>query len=271
MIRAVGMARESAWMILLLIIGAFTPISSAAETLYAIERDGPNFRTIDRATGADLSTISSSVTGGWRGMAMDPQTGVMYLTESEYLYRIDLASGSTTQIGLFGSVVIRDLSFDDFGRLYGVTGNQGANPHSLHLINTVTGIASFVVGLGGTGSHGIAYDSAELDTLYHLSRDGVFERIDLTTLSITPIGQSGDPIIGRPLGLVYDPLDDAFRFFDDTGRYYVVGRDGVVSATGTSNPTQYFGLAFDQETTGVLLFRDGFESGDLSAWSSNSP
>jgi DNA-binding beta-propeller fold protein YncE len=258
-----------ATMILATLVAA--PMSAEAETLYALERNGPNLRTIDRTTGGDISTVGSTVTGGWRGMAMDPQTGVMYVTDSEYLFTIDLATGATSQIGLFGSVLVRDLSFDDQGQLYGVTGNQGSNQNSLHLISTVSGSASFLIALGGSGSHGIAYDPAELDALYHLSRNGVFERVDLTNLFVTPIGTSGDPIIGRPLGFVYDPIDDVFRFFDDTGRYYFEERDGTVTATGTSNPTQYFGLAFDQETTRVVLFRDGFESGDTTAWSNTVP
>jgi hypothetical protein len=249
-----------------------------AESLYALERDGADFRIIDRTTGADIATISTSVNGSWRGLAMSPASGVMYATDTEYLNTIDLTTGAATQVGLFGSVVIRDLTCDDRGQLYGVTGGQGSNPDSLHSIDTVNGLATFEVMLGGSGRHGIAYDPQQPGTIYHLgapiaegSGSGFFERIDLQDNSVTPIGLSGAPIAGRALGLVYDPIDDVFRFFDTTGSYYTVDRTGLVTAVGTVNPTQYFGLAFDRETTRVVLFRDGFESGSTDAWASVQP
>jgi hypothetical protein len=199
-------------------------------------------------------------------MAMDPTTGTMFATDAEYLYTIDLATGNTFQLGLNGDVVIRDLTFDDFGRLYGVTGSQGSDPHSLHVINPVNASVTLKVGLNGTSGHGIAYDPRNPDRIYHLAW-GVFERIDLSTDSVTSIGLSGDPIPGRPLGLVYDPVDDIFRFFDSTGQYYTVNRDGDVTASGNQNPTLYLGIGFDQRTTEVILFRDGFDGGTTDLWS----
>jgi hypothetical protein len=164
-------------------------------------------------------------------------------------------------------VVIRDLTFDDFGRLYGVTGSQGGDPHSLHVINPLNASVTLKVGLNGSAGHGIAYDPRNPDRIYHLAA-GFFERIDLATDTVTPVGLSGDPVPGRPLGLVYDPAGDIFRFFDTAGRYYTVNRDGEVIATGDQNATRYLGIGFDRRSTEVILFRDGFDGGSADAWSS---
>ena len=246
-----------------------------AEELYALERGGPACRVIDRLTGADLSTISSTVFGDWRGMAMSPSDGVMSATDAENLFTIDLVTGGVVDLGLFGSVVIRDLTFDRAGTLYGVTGAQGDDPHSLHEIDPINAVATFRFGLNGGGGHGIAYDPAQAGILYHLAWDEdpfdlFFETVDLTTGIATPIPLFGDPLLGAPLGLVYDSIDGVFRLFDSTGAFYSLTRDGVVAALGT-NAAVYFGLAFDQETTRGALFADGFESGDTSAWSTTVP
>jgi hypothetical protein len=162
-------------------------------------------------------------------------------------------------------VLIRDLTFDADGVLFGVSGNQGSDQHSLHVIDPLFGWATFLVGLGGNRGHAIAFDPEGEGLFYHLA-EGVFETVDLSTLDVTPVGLTGDPIVGRPLGMVFDPIDRVLRLFDNGGRYYRVGLDGGVTEIG-QNPTRYFGLAFDQRTTRVVLFRDGFEGGTTDAWS----
>jgi hypothetical protein len=260
----------SSWLVLAVVAWGATPARVAGEELYALAYEGPFFRVVDRTTGADIATISTVVAGGWRGMAMSPTTGVMYITDTEGLSTIDLTTGATANLGLFGSTLIRDLTMDRNGLLYGVSGAQGSSPHSLHLIDTANANVTALFPLSGGGGHGIAYDPAEPGAIYHLAFS-IFESVDLTSGGITPIGLSGDPIPDPPLGLVYDSIDGVFRFFDDQGRYYALARDGTVTATGSQNPTIYFGLAFDQLTTRGSLFADGFESGDTSAWSSTVP
>lgn len=252
--------------------------SAGAETLWALERDGPSLRIIDRTTGIDLGTISNSVNGSWRGIAIHPTSGIMYASDTEYLYSIAKSTGVATQIGLFGSVLIRDLAFDDLGQLYGITGNQGSDQNSLHSINIASGSAMFLLSLSGIAGHGIAHDTANPGTLYHLAVETlfelesyVFEKVDLASTVVTAIGLSGDAIVGRPLGLEYDRIDGVFRFFDDTGRYYSVDRDGMVAAVGTQNPTLYSGLGYDPVTFLSDLFADGFESGDTDSWSATTP
>ncbi len=253
-----------------------TPSRAVGETLYALELGGSDFRIIDRLTGTDVATISSVLFGSWRGIAMSPTSGVMYATDKESLYRLDLTTGVETEIGLFGSVLIRDLTLDREGLLYGVSGSLGSDPHSLHLIDTSVGAAAALFPLSGVGGHAIAYDPAEPETLYHLAFEAgpsatIFESVDLSSGAATPIPLSGDSIQGVPLGLVYDSIDGLFRLFDDDGFYYTLMRNGVITAVGTQNATVYFGLAFDQLTTRGLLFADGFESGDTSAWSTTVP
>ncbi len=258
---------------LVLSAGIVWPAGAGADILWALEKDGPNLRIIDPATGADLVTVSSTLTGQWRGIAIDPATGVLHATETELLFLIDKTTGAATPVGLFGDVLVRDLTFDHLGQLYGVTGSQGADAGSLHAIDAGTGLATFLVALGGAGGHGIAHDPQQPGTFYHLAQwaegPGTFEQVDLATLTVTPIGLSGDPITGRSRGLEYDPVDGLFRVFDESGRYYAVERDGTVTA-GAQNPTRYFGLAYD-ETFEQLIFSDGFESGDTTAWSQAVP
>jgi hypothetical protein len=259
-------------------LGLVSASSAGAETLWALERNGPSLRIIERTTGVDLGTISNSVNGSWRGIAIHPTSGIMYASDTEYLHRIDKSTGVATQIGLFGSVVIRDLAFDNLGQLYGITGNQGSNAHSLHSINIASGSATFLLSLSGIAGHGIAHDTENPGTLYHLAVETlfqlesyVFEKVDLATTVVTAIALSGDAIVGRPLALEFDQIDEVFRFFDDTGRYYSVDRDGLVSAVGTQNPTLYSGLGYDPVTFPSSLFTDGFESGDTDAWSDVTP
>ncbi|MDH3405155.1 MAG: hypothetical protein OES32_04870 [Acidobacteriota bacterium] len=250
------------------------PAPAVAETLYALELNGGDFRVVDRATGADVETISTTVFGSWRGIAMSPVSGILYATDVGSLFTLDTTSGETVEIGPFGGALVRDLTFDGAGQLYGVTGAQGSAANSLHAIDTATGAVTFLVALNGNAGHCIAYDPEEPGTVYHLAAglaQQIFERVDLGSGAITPIGLAGDPILSPSLGLVYDPLAGLFRFFDAQGRYYALARDGTVTAAGTQNPTVYFGLAFDQPTTQFVIFEDGFESGDTSAWSATVP
>jgi len=239
-----------------------------SQELYALERNGSALRVVDRLTGSDLSTISTTVAGQWRGIATDPVTGTTWASDTVTLHVVDPSSGAATPVGAFG-VAIRDLTVDQEGRLWGVSGGSGTGSNSLFAIDTVTGAATLELALNGGGGHGIAADPDSPGVLYHQAA-GVFERVDIGAGTIASIGLGGDAIIGRPLGLVYDPLAGVFRFFDDDGRYYSIGRDGTVAA-GAVNPTVYFGLAFDQRTTAVVLFRDGFETGDTSEWDAVLP
>jgi hypothetical protein len=250
-------------MVLLGIVVAL-PGHATAETMYAFAKNGEFFSIIDRSSGEEVVATGTPGILRWRGVAIDPVSGAMYATDFEYLYSIDLQTGIPTQIGFFGDVVCRDLAFDETGQLYGVTGNQGGDQHSLHAIDPSTGQATFVVPLSGSNSHALALDTREPGVLYHRA-NGLLEKINLTTLTVTLIGLSGDSIVDRGLGMTFDPNDNVFRFFDDGGRYYTMLNDGSVSQVGQTSTT-YFGLAYDDRPSPIILFRDGFESGDTSAW-----
>lgn len=251
-------------MLVALICVAASAHRANAEALYAFDKNGDFFSIIDRSTGVDIVATGTPGITGWRGAVLEPVSGTLYATDAEYLYTIDLTSGTPTQIGLFGSIVIRDLAFDDGDQLYGVTGNQGDNQHSLHLIDPSTAQATLVVPLSGVRGHALALDPSEPGVLYHLA-ENIFEKINLSTLALNPIGLSGDPIVDSPLGMTFDPVSDVFRLFDNGGRYYTLERDGTVSQVGQS-AASYFGLAYDERPSPIILFRDGFESGDTLAW-----
>jgi hypothetical protein len=237
-----------------------------AESLFALERSGPTLRIIDRETGADQATVSGPFVGSWRGMTASPISGFLFASSVTSLWSIDPRNGSGGFIGSFGGPSIRDLSFDIDGQLYGVSASQGSNPNTLHRVELSSGQATALFPLGGSSGHGIAFDPENPGILYHLAA-GLFERVSVGDSSVMSIPLSGDLIVGRPLGLVFDPIDRLLRFFDDTGRYYTLSLMGGVTDTTYQNPAIYFGLAFGQGP----MFRDGFENGTLNAWSHTEP
>jgi hypothetical protein len=117
--------------------------------LYVCDSSG-DLATIDTAQ-ASLSTPVNFIknTGiDWNDIAFSPQ-GVLYGIDNSYdtnLFRIDATTGATTYIGSLGTQV-NSLAFAQSGTLY-------AANDSLWQINTSTGAANFVTGLGGFESAG---------------------------------------------------------------------------------------------------------------------
>lgn len=263
----------------LALLASATP--APAQTLYALEFDGESgssFGEINQVTGADVSSIGSTLVGG-KGMATDPTTGTMYAVRSYKgtfdLVTIDPTDGSTMTIGTFRNAadtefpMFRDLTFDNTGQLWGVTGQFGDNAQSVLPIDKATGITGTVLAtIAGNSQMTIAFRPAD-GLLYVYSFSGPmlrqpseaheadtelgsaynFESIDPSEGTTTPIPLSGSSPTERLKGLVFDPTVDLFRFFDNSGNYWTLSPTGTQTDTGNDNATLYMGLAFDQMTT----------------------
>ncbi|MEM7353908.1 MAG: hypothetical protein AAF657_24115 [Acidobacteriota bacterium] len=245
------------------------PVPLSAQTLYAIEFDGDPtiLAEINPLTGADISTLSSSLVGG-RGMATDPTTGTMYVSRaykgSFDLVTIDPSDGSTSTIGTYSGAggtmpSVRDLTFDNTGQMWGVTGMNGDLAQSvLPIDKSDASVGSVLATISGSSQMTIAYRPA--DGLLYVYSFGVatatdgpasyqFETIDPSDGTTTPIGLSGSSPGSNVLAMTFDPPNNLFRFFDQSGNYWTLSPGGVQTDTGNDNATQYMGLAFDQTTT----------------------
>ncbi len=236
---------------------------AAQETLYLLEKfnaSGAELRTINRQTGADLTTIGTVVDGhpttNVNGLAMDPVGGNLFFinawtepgpSSSWDLCAVNLATAPAAAcVAMPVGHFVRGLTFDSAGQLYGVTGKTyGNDTNSLLTIDKATGVTAKVADVNGTSEHTIAYDPAT-NTLYHRAA-GVFESISIGGWAITNIGHTGaTPVKG--MFMVWDPIDDVFRFFDENGDWFSLTLGGVCS-TVASAANDLGSVAFDQTTT----------------------
>ncbi|REJ84967.1 MAG: hypothetical protein DWQ36_18690 [Acidobacteria bacterium] len=263
-----------------------------AQTLYGLEFNGGAgggaFVELDRIAGSDVSLIGNAAAlTAARGMAMDPTTGVLYALQSvggassTDLYTLDPSIGAATFVatifdtGGTANPPVRDLTFDGAGQLWGVTGQAGVFATSVLAIDKASGVAQApLASTAGDREQTIAYRGADRE-LWVYSADGLgnhfLERVDRNSGAKTNVPLAGAGPSSRVLGLVHDPIDDVFRFFTLGAAYWTLSPAGVQTDTGNTGARPYIGLAFDRVTTAEEVFVDGFESGDVSSWSSSTP
>jgi len=169
--------------------------SAPAQILYAAIGDdsGNGLYTVDPATAAStlVGPIAVGATQiGVTGLAIHPQTGVMYGVTTENpprLVTIDPTTGNAAAVGFLGSFPVPDITFAADGTLYGWQKGVGAGivtppanasgrtalanpPGGLVTIDLTTGAASFVgtpsavpqQGCGLTSLDGVLYLSLQL-------------------------------------------------------------------------------------------------------------
>ncbi len=224
--------------------------------LYLIDRLNNRITLTNAATGASLGDRSMSLAGqtitGGSGLAVHPITNVMYAAlvlsgdfTTRELVTLDPLTGVATSIGDMGDNVL-GLSFDSFGTLYAVSGDDitfctsgpaTTTPETLFTVDQMTGAMTFVQTLGnGTCGETIAYNTND-QTLYHMSGNGdqVFETIDLDAGTTTNISFSGDPIPAFYVrGIDYDESRDLFvgvmfNFGSSLTEYYSITPSGSIS------------------------------------------
>ena len=245
----------------------FSISATAAPVLYSVSsNEDDQLRTVDPTSGATLSSITITLSGSTvrmaNGLATNPLTGELFalLTlqgqSGRQLVKLDPATGVATGIGNTGGA-FATLAFDSSGVLYGVTGENGPSPESLFTIDTATGTTTLKLALGaGDDGEAIAFNPID-GLLYHASghdedctadrSDGVcFEKINLTTLVITPIDINGTALTDEEAqALVYWAAQNAFIWKQNhgTGPLFLVNADGTSSVIGDLDH-QAKGLAF---------------------------
>lgn len=151
------------------------------------------FYTIDMNTGARelISTQGSHLVE----MTYDYATSTMYgiKNNAEYLMKLDMQTGETTQIGAFmegaSAVYMLALACDVDGKLYGIATND-----NLYLIDKGTAACTLI---GSTGVDAAFTQSMDFDrnsgTLYWLnSADYTLYTVDVATGQATSLGAVGE-------------------------------------------------------------------------------
>jgi hypothetical protein len=230
-------------------------VEPTTEYLFGIDNAEPGLSVINDLTGTELDfvplTLEGEVIDRAVGLAVHPLSFEMFAvvnlqgspTTERNLLQVNPVNGVARNVGVLNQR-IASLAFDTGGVLYGVSGecNSGCGPSSLSetLFTVNTNDASLtqvqVLGNGGNGE-AIGFNPADAH-LYHMSGQGAdffFERIDLTTGSVTNIPISGDSIRNRAaFGFTYDSDQAIFigSLFDPDlveGDFVTVTPDGAVT------------------------------------------
>ena len=118
--------------------------------IYAIDPIDGNY-TIAVNTGKSIASIvfnpiSNDLWGS---------SGVIFGINKEKIFKIDLSNGDTTNIGFTGlNTIVNDLTFDELGNLYGVTG-VNTSVSNLVSIDTATAAGNVIGSIGFKNVTGI--------------------------------------------------------------------------------------------------------------------
>jgi PEP-CTERM motif len=208
--------------------------SAANTTIYQINPTNAQLTNIVPVTLPGFSV------GRALAMAAQPGTGTLFAvlqtsvdtSVNRRLATIDPIAGVATNIGsLAGSFA--SLAFRADGILYGVTGQNGANPETLFTISTVNASTSLLFALGnGFDGETIAFHPNGL--LYHASRE-IFESVNVDTHQVISLatglpgseltGMGFFPTTGTMLGS--DLSSNFFSININTGAQIEIGNLGV--------------------------------------------
>ncbi|NUL82779.1 MAG: hypothetical protein HUU60_08675 [Armatimonadetes bacterium] len=198
--------------------------------------------SIDRTNGAKtvIGTVFGTPTPATTGaLAYDRRNNVVYLssTSADALFKLDLGTLETTQIGPYGdtAIVMHGMEYDDStGTLYGMSSHNAG----LYRIDVNTGTA-ILVGTGTTGGfQNLGYNPCN-NTMYmtHGGQDNTWT-IDVLTNDRTLIGS----LLGstNPNGLAFDRFSQEMFLIDNsTDNLYklnlATGEGVLVGSTGSGN------------------------------------
>jgi len=266
------------------------PAAAGASTLYGV---GPwelgveaNLYTVDTGTGA-LFLVGSTGIERVCGLAFDAD-GTLYATgwplgtteHLTYLYTIDVGTGAATMVGWIDVVhasgwIEGDLGINPIdGELY--TWHDGGVMGELYLVDKATGQVTFVV----QGFHNDADDISGLafhadGTLHGVALtftnvDDLFVEIDIATGVVATIGATGlNSGVPQVAGMSLESTTGDVFMTVDTELYTIDTSTGLATLVGSHAPTNLGALAFLAPEP--MIFVDGFESGDTTAWSAVVP
>lgn len=223
----------------------------AGELLYGVDPFKNAYYQVDTNTGAFLSTGSVTMAGftvnGLNAVTVDPTSGLAYLVAKVAVGPRRLASfnpttGVATDIGSLGDN-FASLTFDATGQLYGVTGDGASVPETLYKLDKTSATKAVFLTLGnGDDGEVIAFNPTD-GLMYHWSGNisPIFETLDLSTLTLNSISQSG-AAHDEVFGAVWSPTLGKFYVSDIESRLLTQTASGFVAVIGSATD-DYRGLA----------------------------
>ncbi len=241
------------------------------EALYGTDVATEVLIEIDKQTASalDIGPLGSPIVAG---IAYDPALNILYGADTltGNLVTIDICDGSTMLIGNTGINLPHGLAFDSStSTLYAADSKSVSD---LYEIDTADGSAILVGPIGFPDIGALAFDPTT-GTLYgaHASFDstGFLVTIDPTTGQGTFVADTH-----RINGLAFDQQgmlyasENGLSSGVNSSLYLIDKSTGAFNLIGDIGRDNVLGLSFG---TACLLFGDGFESGDTSAWSTTVP
>ncbi len=228
------------FLVLLLSVTINAQISS---DLYAFNKDSEFFYKIDTNSQINFTTIQTDTlfssignVNGVLGADTDPCGNVFVVYNSiqgRNLARVNLNTGILTDIGTLNIDGVANISFDNNGILYAVTGDGSTIGETLFTVDTSSAVMTQILTLGnGLDGESIEYNMDD-NYLYHWSGWGssnfIMEKINLSNLSITNVSLSGpgstvlenvgaSTYAGNGQFIVYD-ISQGLHFMIDTSGY----------------------------------------------------
>lgn len=174
-----------------------------ASTMYGATSSGHGeLYILNPATGSPIQDIGAlnDVTGlnySVTGLAFDPSSGVLYGStggaSGTQLLTINPATALVSVVGAFnaGSATMTDISFDQSGKLWGITSSGGAK---LASINKATGAATVLPGSGISFTEGGGLAIGAGGVFYGAPVPGDYGTYDPTTGVYTNIATPASPV-----------------------------------------------------------------------------
>lgn len=203
--------------------------------LYCFDTAIPsNLSRINPSTCVETAIGIGSNTGTFiNGLAWDATSRTMFAASSAELFTVNLATGATTLIGtITNSNIVFAIGVDPHGDLFGHDGNS-----NLLAIDksTAAGTVRGPLGFVANFSQGMDFDHSD-DTCYLFAFNTTTFRGELRTCNTT------------------------------TGATTLIGPIGSTTPGGQNDWT----AAGIRTPDGMVVFSDGFESGDTTSWSSTT-
>lgn len=227
-------------------------------TLWLLEDDGV-IATVDLLTGT--ATTVAQTLSGCEGLAIPLRQASAYSVDSDgsdHLWRVDLHTGSTFDIGPTGFPSIEALCFSPEGVLYGVDDQL----QQLVRIDCSTGAGTAVGALGVVvGNPGLSFDGAgtlwlAADTLYSVDTGtGAATAVGPIGVFLNGLAGRGDRLLGISTGSSLYAIDRT------TGAGTLLG--SLVNASGVRGGLSFApdGSLWGYANTGGLLYTVGPDTG----------
>lgn len=197
---------------------------------------GGNLYSIDPSTCVETFIgTSSNVSAFFGGMAWDATTGTMFAATGAELYTVNLATGTSTLVGtITNSSLLLAIGIDQNGDLFGY-----GNPDNLLKIDKTTAAGTIVgpLGFDAAFAQGMDFDHSD-GTCYLFAFNLTTFQAELRTCNTS------------------------------TGATTLIGAIGSTTPGGQND---WMAAGIRTPDGMDFIFADGFESADLSDWTSSAP